>query len=171
MNCRDAEPLLARLADEESSLPDGLLGGVRSHLAGCAGCRAALDAQREVAARLRARPASLPQPGLVARVSARIDRETGEAAGESWLELANWRRWSAALVPLAAALLAVAYMDLSRASSTTTGTTTSNGVATTLQEWTTADAPMVVQPSVTGDALFEAVLFGSVTPSGDDDVR
>jgi hypothetical protein len=170
MNCRDAEPLLARLADDESSLPEGRLGDLRSHLAGCAACRGALDEQRTVAGWLRSRPDVLPRPGLPGRVSARIDRDTGASAGD-WLELANWRRWSAALVPLAAALLAVAYMDLSRASSTTTGTTTSNGVATTLQEWTTADAPMVVQPSVTGDALFEAVLFGSVTPSGGDSVR
>jgi hypothetical protein len=132
-----------------------------------------LEEQREVAGWLRSRPASQPRPGLVARVSARIDRGTGASAASDWLELANWRRWSAALVPLAAALLAVAYLDLVSASSSTAGTTAtaSNGVVVTLQEWTTADAPVVVQPSVSGDALFEAVLFGSITSSGDANAR
>src|SRR5512134_2193208 len=101
MICTDVEPLLARLADDESSLPAGMRDGVRSHLAGCAACRAALEEQREVAGWLRGRPANQPRPGLVARVSTRIDRGTGASAAGDWLELANWRRWSAALVPLA----------------------------------------------------------------------
>jgi hypothetical protein len=171
MICTDAEPLLARFADDESSIPTDARDALRSHLAGCAACRAVLDEQREVAAWLRGRPASQPAPGLVARVSARIDREGGGLAGEDWLDLANWRRWSAALVPLAAALLAAAYLDLARASSSTAATTASTGAVTTLQEWTTADAPALAQPTVIGDALFEAVLTGSAPSSGEADVR
>lgn len=171
MICTDAEPLLGRLVDDEPSIPAEIRDGLHAHLAGCAACRAALDEQREVAAWLRGRPASLPRPGLAARVSARIDRETGEVAGEGWLDLANWRRWSAALVPLAAALLAVAYLDLVRGSASATGTTPTTAAVTTLQEWTTVDGPVLLQPAVSGDALFEAVLTGSAPSSGDADVR
>jgi hypothetical protein len=171
MMCTDAEPLLARLADDESSVPEEARDALRSHLAGCAGCRATLEEQRAVAAWLRDRPVSHPRPGLVARVSARIDGEAGSFEGEGWLDLANWRRWSAALVPLAAALLAAAYIDVTGARSSSNGVTASAGVAATFQEYTTADAPALLEQSISGDALFETVLIGSVPAAGDTDVR
>jgi hypothetical protein len=170
MTCTNAEPLLARLADDESSVPAAARDALRSHLAGCAACRAALEEQRAVAVWLRERPASQPRPGLVARVSARIDREADAFEGEGWLDLANWRRWSAALVPLAAALLTAAYLDLVRGGSTAATTTSSDAVAS-LQEWTTAEAPALLGPSISGDALFEVVLTGTAPSSGDSNVR
>jgi len=166
MTCNDAEPLIARFADDESSLPAGVRGELVSHVAACAACRAALDGQRDVAELLRARPASTPRPGLVARVSARLDNEGGRAAEDGWLGLANWRGWTAALVPLAATLLVAAYMDLGRAA-----TTVSNAVAPTFDELTIGDVPAILQPSATGDALMEAVLTGAAPSSGDVDVR
>ena len=165
MLCTDAAPLIARYADDESSLPSGARDDLAAHLAGCAACRAALEGQRDVAAILRERPIEAPRPGLVARVSARID--AGEAS-DGWIGLANWRRWSAALVPLAAALLVAAYLDLAGA----TPASPSSPVAPTFDEWTTGDdAPAVLQPSVTGETLIEAVLIGAAPSSGDTNVR
>jgi anti-sigma factor RsiW len=164
MNPHHADPLIARYADDESSLPPGVREQLASHLAVCIACRAALDEQRDVAALLRGRLASTPRPGLVARVSARIDSEAGE---NGWLGLANWRGWAAALVPLAAALLVAAYVDLGRA----TSTTPSNAVVPTFDELTIGDVPAVLQPSLTGDALIEAVLTGAAPSSGDVNVR
>ncbi len=166
MTCTDAEPLIARYADAESSLPAGVREDLASHLAACAACRAALEGQRDVAAILRDRPLQTPRPGLVARVSARIDAD-GTQPGDGWLGLANWRGWSAALVPLAAALLVAAYIDLA----TATPASSANAGAPTFDEWTIGDAPPVLQPSVTGDTLFEVVLTGAVPSSGDANVR
>ncbi len=165
MLCTDAEPLIARYADDESSLPAGARDDLAAHFAGCAACRAALEGQRDVAAILRERPIEAPRPGLVARVSARID--AGGEPGDGWLGLANWRRWSAALVPLAAALLVAAYLDLARA----TPAAPSSTVAPTFDEWTIGDASAVLQPSMTGDTLIETILTGAVPSAGDTNVR
>jgi predicted anti-sigma-YlaC factor YlaD len=173
MTCIDAEPLIARYADDESSLPSGVRGALVAHFAGCARCRAVLDEQREVAALLRGRLPVNPKPGLPARVSARIDREDGAETGdaETWLGLANWRRWTVTLAPLAAALVVAAYIDLGSTRSSSTSTdTTSIAAATTLEDWTTADAPPAVQSS-TVDELIETVLTGRAPSSGDTDVR
>lgn len=167
MHCTDAKPLLARLADGDSSLGMDAREELLSHVAACAACHAAVEEQRDVAAWLRGRPASVPRPGLVARVSARIDAERPQAGLDGWLGLANWRRWTAALVPLAAALLVAAFVDLSSTSSSTTA----NGVAPTLDEWTVAGAPAMLQPSVTGEALIEAVLTGTLPSAGEPNVR
>ncbi len=166
MTCNDAQPLIARYADDESSLPAGVRDELVTHVGVCAACRAALDGQREVAALLRARPANAPRPGLVARVSARIDQERREPSGDGWLALANWRRWSAAIVPVAAALMVVAYLDL--ASGTAASST---AAASTLEEWTSSSAPALLQSTATGEALIEVVLIGAAPSSGDSNVR
>lgn len=169
MTCNAAQPLIARYADDEASLVVEVREELDRHIGVCAACRAALEEQRAVAGLLRGRLETMPQPGLVARVSARIDRESGgrraEAAG--WLGLANWRAWTVGLAPLAAALIVVAYIDMrSPASSGTTRT-----VAASFEELTTGSVPAALQPSATGDALIEAVLTGVAPVSGDPDVR
>lgn len=162
MTCTDVERLIVRYADDERAPGQAARVELTAHLSACPSCRAALHAQREVAAALQRRPASAPAPGLVARVSARIDAERD--AG--WLGLANWRAWTAGLVPVAAALTVAAYIELSPATSTTTTTTTP-----TIEEWTTANGPVLLQTSASGDALIEAVLTGIAPSSGDGNVQ
>ena len=166
MTCTDAQPLIARYADDESSLPAHVREALDAHLADCADCTAALAEQREVAGLLRARLETVPQRGLVARVSARID--AGRGAGEPGiLGLANWRGWAVGMAPLAAALFVAAYIDLRGATSSGTAQT----VAATFEEWSTESAPALLQPSATGDALIETVLVGAAPSAGDRDVR
>lgn len=173
MTCIDAEPLLARYADDETSLADDAREPLRMHLSECAACRIALEDQRETSALLRARLATVPRPGLVARVSARIDRETGGAgqiegrAEAGWFGAVNWRAWTVGLVPVAAALIVAAYLDTGSARSTAVSQT----VPVTFEEWISADAPAALQPAATGDTLIETVLKGTVPTSGDADVR
>jgi Putative zinc-finger len=173
MTCHDAEPLIARYADDEASLAEDAREQLRAHLTACAACRTALEEQRDTAAFLRARLATLPLPGLVARVSARIDREThvdgriGRQGDDPWLGVVNWRAWTVGLVPVAAALIVAAYIDSGGAQSTTVSQT----VPAMVYEWISADAPAAVQPSASGDALIEAVLTGTAPTPGDDDVR
>jgi len=165
MTCNDAQPLIARYADDETAVPPADRDALTTHLAECASCRAVLDEQRDVAVLLRGRLETVPQPGLVARVSARIDREPED---DGWLGLANWRAWTVGLAPVAAALLVAAYIDIGSVSSAGTAETT---VPATLEEWTTATAPAALQADASGDALIEAVLTGVAPSSGDSDVR
>jgi predicted anti-sigma-YlaC factor YlaD len=162
MTCNDARPLIARFAADD---PPADRDALDAHLAECGSCRAALDEQREVALLLRGRLETVPEPGLVARVSARIDQEAG---GDGWLGLANWRGWTVGLAPLAAALFAAAYIGVGGPSS---NGTVEPGVPTTLEEWTTATAPAALQADGSGEALIEAVLTGVAPSSGESDVR
>lgn len=164
MTCKDAQPLISRDADDERSLAPGDREELEAHLSSCASCRGELETQREIAGLLRTRLETPVRPGLAARVSARIDRETG--ADEGWLGLANWRAWTVGLAPVAAALLVAAYLDVARAS----GTETTQPSTPTLQEWTASNstaADVFLQPSTTGDALIEAVLTGTAPSSGE----
>jgi hypothetical protein len=176
MTCIDAQSLIARYADDEPAVPAADRDAVKTHLAECAGCRALLDEQRDVAVLLRGRLETLPRPRFVARVSARIDQGArgpgGQGAGEpedyAWLGLANWRAWTVGLAPVAAALLVAAFIDVGGASPAGTAQTT---VPATLEEWTVGLAPAALQADATGEALIEAVLIGVAPSSGDSDVR
>lgn len=164
MTCTDAQPLISRYADDEQSLAPGDREALEAHLAGCAACRAELEAQREVAGLLRARLETPVRPGLAARVAARIDREATEDAG--WLGLANWRAWTVGLAPVAAALLVAAYLDVARAGRSES----TQPSAPAFQEWAIPSsnaAAVFLQPSATGDALIEAVLTGAVPSSAE----
>ena len=98
--CDDVRGTLARLADRES---EGVVrANVEAHLAVCASCREAFDAQRQVALALRARPASPARPEFAAAVRARLE------AG--WIGLADWRQWTLRLAPVAAALVLAAWL-------------------------------------------------------------
>ena len=75
-----------------------------AHLDRCDDCRARLAGQRTVRRALAARPAAPAPPGLAARVLA----ELGSAP--HWTELLAWRTWTYRLAPVAAGLLAVAFI-------------------------------------------------------------
>lgn len=170
MTCHDAEPLIARYADDESSLAGDVRDRLRAHLESCGGCRAALDEQREASAMLRSRPPFDPRPGLVARVSARIDREeraAGIDAPEGWFAAVNWRAWAVGVVPVAAALIVAAYIDIGSGRSASTSQT----APVTFAEFMSAEAPAAVRSSASGDALIEAVLTGAEPGAGEIDVR
>jgi predicted anti-sigma-YlaC factor YlaD len=153
--------LLGRYADDADALTGQDRARVEAHLETCASCRAALDDQRAVIGVLRGRLESTPLPGLVARVSARIDRD--ENAG--WLGLANWRAWTVGLAPVAAGLMMLAFLGTDTTASTGTTATPS-----TFDEWTTSaagsSASVFLQPAASGEALIEAVLTGTAASSG-----
>lgn len=172
MTCHDAEPLLARYADaDEPSLPGELRESLRAHLETCAACRTSLDDQRETAAWLRSRPPLSPRPGFVARVAARIDREEEAAsragARDDWFGAVNWRGWTVGAVPVAAALVLAAYVDI-RGTQPAAGT---QAAPVTITEYLSAQTPAELQSSSGGDALIEAVLTGSAPAGGESDVR
>ncbi len=171
MTCHDAEPLIVRYADDEVSLAADVREALRAHLQACAACRAAVVEQRDTAALLRARPPVEPRPGLVARVSARIDRE-GRAAStaaprDEWFGAVNWRAWTVGVIPVAAALVVAAYIDIGSARSAATTQT----APSTIGEWLSAQAPAAAQSSAGGDALIEAVLTGVDAERRESDVR
>lgn len=133
MTCRQAEPLLARAAD-------GTLGADRRaaldrHLDACAGCRAALDAQRAVRVLLAARPEASAPAGFAARVLARLPEtnrpaERNPAAAAGWLDAVNWQAWTLRLAPVAGALFAAAAIGLGpSADAAATGVSDPDGVA------------------------------------------
>lgn len=173
MTCNDAQLLIARYVDDELAVSPADRDTLRTHLTGCAGCRAVLDEQRDVAVLLRGRLETVPKPGLVARVAARIDAADGARAPggqevweDGWLGLADWRAWTVGLAPIAAALFVAAYAG--GASSTGASLTT---VPTTLEEWTTGAAPASLHADASGEALIEAVLIGVAPSPGESDVR
>jgi predicted anti-sigma-YlaC factor YlaD len=175
MTCNDAQLLIARYVDDEQAVSPADRGRLKTHLAECAGCRAVLDAQRDVAVLLRGRLETVPRPGLLARVAARIDaadraREPGGQVvwEDGWLGLANWRAWTVGLAPIAVALFVAAYAGIGGASSSGALQTT---VPSTLEEWTTGAAPAALHADAGGEALIEAVLIGVAPSPGESDVR
>ena len=124
MRCEQAESLLARAAD-------GLLDADRQadvdrHIALCAACREALDAQRSARALLAARHDAALRPGFTTRVMANLPAQdpagaVDDAAGTAsdWLELLNWRAWTIRLAPLAATLMVAAALGVGTATNGT----------------------------------------------------
>ena len=113
MTCEQAESLLVRAAD--GTLNAERRAAVDRHVAECAECREALDAQRMTRSLLAARPDTAARPGFVTRVMANLpaqDPASGsvEAAASNgdWLDLLNWRVWTIRLAPVAATLLVAA---------------------------------------------------------------
>jgi anti-sigma factor RsiW len=151
LSCDTAESLIARSVDGE--LADADRARLDAHLASCAACRAAVDAQRGVAALLRGR-APETRADLVSKVSARLDEEAGVFG------LANWRAWTLGLAPVAAALMLAAYLGIGAAASSATQTVAP-------EDWTPTGTPtsVLMQPASSGDALVEAVLTGAAVSS------
>lgn len=186
MKCTEIEPLIARYADEAAALsPDEASAlsadeasassdvqrqQLEAHVKTCEACRAALGDQRQVARVLQARAQVPVPPGFRGRVAARIDAERG-----GWLSLANWRAWTAALAPLAAALVFVAWLggDATSGSSTSAAATEGSATATvTFDTWAVSTASsnpaaVFLEAASGGDALLEAVLTGASSSSGD----
>lgn len=153
------EHLLARAADDALTPAEGR--ELDAHLDTCAACREALDAQRLVVRALALRIPHDAPPEFSARVAARLDE--GEPGV---LELANWRAWTAALAPVAAALVFAAYLGVgARTSSDSTPTATASDTAT-FETWASASsgntpASVFLQPNASGDQLLETVLTGA----------
>ena len=157
LSCRDVAQRLARLAGESA---EGDRAALAEHLRTCAACREVADAQAEVAAILRSRPASVPPAGFAARVSARLEAERG------WLGLADWRRWALGLAPVAAVLVAAAVWF-----GADTRSDTVVSLATVVESWASGEATpgasataILWRADVSGDAMLSTVLT-----SGPDD--
>ena len=120
MTCRHAEPLLARAADRTLDADRGT--ALALHLADCAGCRAALDAQRAMRVLLAERPEAQVPVGFATRVMANLPdtglrtsaRATGHepATAAGWLDAVNWQAWTLRLAPVAGALFVGAAIGL-----------------------------------------------------------
>jgi len=119
MTCRQAEPLLARAAD--GTLDADRSAALALHLAACADCREALDAQQAMRVLLVERPAAPVPVGFATRVMsnlpdtgrepfARARRAPATAAG--WLDAVNWQAWTLRLAPVAGALFVGAAIGL-----------------------------------------------------------
>lgn len=113
MTCEQVERLLARAAD--AALDPQRREAVDRHVAGCAACREALDAQRTTRSALAARPDAAVRPGFVTRVMANLPAQdpaggSDEAVAPNgdWIDLLNWRAWTIRLAPVAATLLLAA---------------------------------------------------------------
>lgn len=81
----------------DGALDDAARARVEEHLSSCPSCRAQADAETELRQRLRALPAPEPRPGFEARVRTRLRRRPALV------------RWGRVLLPLAAALVGVAF--------------------------------------------------------------
>lgn len=104
--CADYERLLLRLAEKAPDLDPVDRARVEAHLANCASCREALEAQIFVRSALAGREPMQASVGFAARTLARIE----ESQRHNWLTSVDFKRWTWRLVPVAAALaLIVAY--------------------------------------------------------------
>jgi anti-sigma factor RsiW len=151
MQCHEVASFLARRADDAEALAASVRAEVDQHVAGCAACRAELEAQRAVVVLLRARPADRLSPQFGARLSSRLD----DAAG--WFGIADWRVWTLRLAPVAAALALATYLGLGVTSQT----------SMTLDDWTTPTAEtstesVLWEPDVSADSVVETMLMGEL---------
>ena len=162
MRCEEWRPLLVQAADGR---PDGLeprdAARLAAHLDRCDVCRALLAEQRAVRRALAARPAAPAPPGLAARVLAELD------SASHWTEMLRWRTWTYRLAPVAAGLLAVAFViGRGAAAPGTPASSPAGGVAEVAAAWVAAgpDAgelpafALLGQEGVDGDRLLEALL-------------
>jgi len=163
MLCSDAAPFIVRHAEDAESFPDALpelidaqtRAELDAHLEGCASCRAALDTQRAVSAWLRMRPADRLSPHFASRLAARLDDASG------WFGIADWRRWTLRLAPVAAALALATYLGLGATAST----------PATIEEWTlgTSEASaesMLWDSGVTAESVMDTMLTGELPAGG-----
>ena len=163
MLCRDAAPFIVRRAENAESSTEGrpelidaqARAEFDAHLEDCASCRAALDTQRAVSAWLRMRPADRLSPHFASRLAARLDDASG------WFGVADWRRWTLRLAPVAAALALATYLGL--------GATAQ--APTTIEEWTlgTSESSSESMPwdaGVSAESVMETMLTGELPTGG-----
>lgn len=170
LNCSGSERLIARFADDPDGIAEDDRRELDAHLASCPACRAALEEQRDVARVLATRVPIDPPAGFSARLSARLRED------DRWLTLVNWRAWTVGLVPIAAALVFVAWLMPSAGTQTTSsetdiGTTSVQSSPVTFDTWAASGAPSpaaaaFLQPGTSGDSLLEVVLTGNTSSAG-----
>ena len=162
MRCEEWRPLLVQAADGR---PDALeprdAARLAAHLDHCEDCRALLAEQRAVRRALAARPPAAAPPGLAARVLAEL------GGAPHWTEMLRWRIWTYRLAPVAACLLAVAFViGRGAAASSTPAASPAAGVAEVAAAWVAGgpeagDLPafaLLGQEGVDGDRLLETLL-------------
>ena len=157
MSCEQWRPLLVRAADEDpGALEPEDETRLAAHLDRCGDCRALLAGQRIVRRALAARPAAPAPPGLAARVLAELD------SAPHWTELLAWRAWTYRLAPVAAGLLAVAFIIGRGAAASSPAADVPEVAAVWLAgEPDAGDLPafaLLGENGVDGDRLLEALL-------------
>ncbi len=157
MSCEEWWPLLVRAAENR---PDALEPEdeirLAAHLDRCDDCRALLAEQRIVRRALAARTAAPVPPGFAARVLAELD------SAPHWTELLAWRTWTCRLAPVAAGLLAVAFIIGRGAGASSLPA----GVPEVAAAWVAGEPDaggmpafaLLGQEGVDGDRLLEALL-------------
>ncbi len=153
MTCDESSVLLSRRAD--GRLTDSERRALEEHLAGCAGCRDAEAAQKQVAEVLASRPECRVAPAFAERLSERLARESG------WFGLADWRWLSVRLAPLTLLLLLAAGVVVERESRQTTASASLSAAVETMATGEGDRVPVtsiVWQPDVNADSLVLTVL-------------
>ena len=157
MSCEEWQPLLVRAADDRpGTLEPRDEARLAAHLDRCDHCRALLAEQQVVRRALAARPAAAAPPGLAARVLAELD------SAPHWTELLAWRTWTCRLAPVAAGLLAVAFIiGRGAGASDPPASVPELAAAWVAGEPEAGDLPafaLLGQEGVDGDRLLEALL-------------
>jgi anti-sigma factor RsiW len=156
LTCETSESLILREVDGLLAAEE--LAALEAHAAGCEACRRRRQASLDVA-RALARRAEAPVPaGFAARVVARAFPE----APPGLLDVINWRRWTARMLPVAAAFLVVAVVAGGSAV-TTTGATEeagadSSAVAIDVWSWSGESDTTTGMPAVGADVSDEDLL-------------
>jgi len=110
MNCEQARPLLAAYHDGELDVPATL--ALERHLAGCAACSAALQAERALSKAVRGAPYHRAPEELRARLRAALPTAAAAPAAAAGTAAPRRRRdWSRWAMPLAASLALALGLD------------------------------------------------------------
>lgn len=146
--CDDFIPALVRAA--EGALPEAERAALDAHLLTCTACAEALADQRAMRQALSALAAAPATSTVGARVMATL-RAEAEAAGPSWSDALDFRRWTWRLVPVAAALaLVVASVARTSADATVESTSPERPASSAL-----------ITGEVSGDELLLLLLNGT----------
>jgi anti-sigma factor RsiW len=154
MTCQDVSTDL--LAFAEGRLQSPRLAQVEAHLAGCAECREAVEAQRDVARVLASRVETPAPASFAARVAAEVDQASG------WYGVVDWRWLAVRVAPVAGALLIAGVVAVER--DTTTAQATQVSLSQVVESWAggegeSASATSVLwQTDVSDDSMLLTVL-------------
>ena len=166
MQCVDIAPFIARRADAPETLDAAILEDVDAHVAGCASCRALLDEQRAVAGMLRMRPENDVSVRFGAELSARLEDASG------WFGIADWRRWTLRLTPVAAALALATYLGLGTTSQAPASVPATAPLS--VNDWALAAAEnpagsaresMLWESGVSAESVLETMLTAEQSPN------
>ncbi len=155
MTCDDLAPLM--LAFLDGRLDARQRAEVEAHMAACDACRKAAAIQNQVASVLASRPDAPVSRSFLERVQESIDRDPG------WFAIADWRRLTLRLAPVAALLLVAGGFSVER----TTRQTPPVSLADVVETWATGDseeppAPTVLwQAGISDDSVMMTVLAAS----------